>query len=143
MQDSLPGPCQGYNNRWYFDARKQMCVPFIYGGCRGNRNNFLTAEECNEACSVVRDALRGNPPSSTSNNSPAAVLGGSSSSLGGDPIDCMVTPWLEWSPCSVSCGVGHSERRRMIKRPAENGGRPCPTRLVKKRSCIGTAGRNC
>lgn len=125
MQESVPGPCQGYFNRWYFEPKKQMCLPFIYGGCRGNRNNFLTVEECNEACSVVRDALAG------------------SSSSNGEPVDCMVSPWLEWSPCSVSCGVGHSERRRMIKRPAENGGRPCPTRLLKRRLCTGAAGRQC
>lgn len=139
MQESVPGPCQGYFNRWYFEPKKQMCVPFIYGGCRGNRNNFLTAEECNEACSVVRDALKG--VAATPANSPAAVIANSAAS--GEPVDCMVSPWLEWSPCSVSCGVGHSERRRMIKRPAENGGRPCPARLVKRRSCTGAAGRSC
>lgn len=54
MQDSDPGTCQGYFNRWYFEARKQMCVPFIYGGCRGNRNNFLTADECLDSCRIVR-----------------------------------------------------------------------------------------
>lgn len=66
-----------------------------------------------------------------------------SGEAGTEAVDCMVSPWLEWSPCSVSCGTGHSERRRMIKRPAENGGRPCPTRLVKRRACVGQAGRNC
>jgi hypothetical protein len=54
MQESEAGPCTGYFNRWYFEPRKLMCVPFIYGGCRGNRNNFLTAQECNDACRVVR-----------------------------------------------------------------------------------------
>lgn len=54
MEESVQGPCYGFFNRWYFDARKTTCVPFVYGGCRGNRNNFLTAEECNEACSVVK-----------------------------------------------------------------------------------------
>ncbi|KAJ8945409.1 hypothetical protein NQ314_009247 [Rhamnusium bicolor] len=57
MQDSEPGPCQGYFNRWYFESSKLMCLPFVFGGCRGNRNNFLTAEECNEACGVVRGKL--------------------------------------------------------------------------------------
>lgn len=53
MQDSDPGPCQGYFNRWFFDASQLICKPFIFGGCRGNRNNFLTAEECSKACQIV------------------------------------------------------------------------------------------
>lgn len=54
MQESEAGPCTGYFNRWYFESKKLMCVPFIYGGCRGNRNNFLTGDECMEACKVIR-----------------------------------------------------------------------------------------
>lgn len=57
MQDSDPGPCQGYFNRWYFDSVKLECVPFVFGGCRGNRNNFLTAEQCIGACKVVKGKL--------------------------------------------------------------------------------------
>jgi hypothetical protein len=54
MMEEEVGPCRGYFERWRFEPRKGMCVPFGYGGCRGNRNNFLTAKECNEACAVVR-----------------------------------------------------------------------------------------
>ncbi|KAJ8945427.1 hypothetical protein NQ318_009883 [Aromia moschata] len=125
MQDSEPGPCQGYFSRWYFESTKQMCLPFVYGGCRGNRNNFLTAEECNEACSVVRDALSGRPPQIAA-----------SESLAGQPVDCMVTEWSSWSRCSVTCGTGIEEKFRVIKRPAEYGGQPCPTKLVRRRRCF-------
>ncbi|KAG8187693.1 hypothetical protein JTE90_025220 [Oedothorax gibbosus] len=50
-------------------------------------------------------------------------------------IDCVVTPWFEWSPCSHTCGNGRRERRRMIKLNPENGGKPCPARLVQRREC--------
>lgn len=54
MMEEEVGPCRGYFERWRFEPRKGMCVPFGYGGCRGNRNNFLTAQECGEACAVVK-----------------------------------------------------------------------------------------
>ncbi|XP_030767480.1 spondin-1 isoform X2 [Sitophilus oryzae] len=142
MQDSDQGPCQGYYNRWYFDSRKLMCVPFVYGGCRGNKNNFLTSEECMGSCSIVRDALSGiNPAPSTSSSTSqtrfrtAPNLLQSSVDSYGEPVDCMITPWSSWSSCSVTCGAGLEERFRMIKRPAQNGGKPCPTNLKKKRRC--------
>jgi len=34
------GPCRGYFPRWYYDADMSICMQFIYGGCRGNSNNF-------------------------------------------------------------------------------------------------------
>lgn len=53
MEQAEPGPCRGYFERWAFVPQKLMCVSFGYGGCRGNRNNFLTAEECSNTCGIV------------------------------------------------------------------------------------------
>lgn len=50
-------------------------------------------------------------------------------------IDCVVTPWSEWSPCSRTCGPARKERRRMIKLNPQNGGKPCPKKLVQRRKC--------
>lgn len=55
MEEPNAGPCRGYFQRWAFVPQKLMCVPFVYGGCRGNRNNFLTAEECNNTCGIVSE----------------------------------------------------------------------------------------
>ncbi|KAJ8257173.1 hypothetical protein GJAV_G00182690 [Gymnothorax javanicus] len=50
---SLPleeGNCLRYTIRWYFHSLVGACRPFIYSGCAGNDNRFLTKEECEEQC---------------------------------------------------------------------------------------------
>ncbi len=47
-QDS--GPCNEKIQRWYFNAQKKKCEQFIYGGCKGNLNRFITAETCMKTC---------------------------------------------------------------------------------------------
>ncbi|KAB0799833.1 hypothetical protein PPYR_07713 [Photinus pyralis] len=130
MQQSEQGDCNRRYNRWYFEPNKMMCVPFVYSGCGGNRNNFLTVQECNEACRFIRDSASGNFDNFPLQSSPSGFLRNS-----GPPVDCMVTEWSEWSPCSASCGTGYTQKQRMIKRPAENGGKPCPNKLEKKKRC--------
>ncbi|XP_076348776.1 uncharacterized protein LOC143246253 isoform X2 [Tachypleus tridentatus] len=44
------GPCLAYLRNYYYNSRHQQCEEFIYGGCRGNKNNFKTKEECEERC---------------------------------------------------------------------------------------------
>lgn len=41
-----PGPCKANVTRWYFDSMYDACIPFTYGGCKGNENNFLSKEAC-------------------------------------------------------------------------------------------------
>ena len=50
---SETGPCKAGFRRYYYDHKKDKCLKFTYGGCRGNRNNFKTMEECNERCGSV------------------------------------------------------------------------------------------
>ncbi|GFR23990.1 papilin, partial [Trichonephila clavata] len=44
------GPCKGHIPRYFFDHTKGSCERFIYGGCRGNANNFQTLRECETRC---------------------------------------------------------------------------------------------
>ncbi|XP_006735355.1 WAP four-disulfide core domain protein 8 [Leptonychotes weddellii] len=45
------GQCNTSILRWYFDFKHQSCQPFIYGGCHGNANNFISIANCKMACS--------------------------------------------------------------------------------------------
>ncbi|XP_027711187.1 kunitz-type protease inhibitor 2 [Vombatus ursinus] len=47
---AVTGPCRAAFPRWYFDVEKNTCAHFIYGGCRGNRNSYLTQEDCMAKC---------------------------------------------------------------------------------------------
>uniref|UniRef100_A0A8C5LGY3 Kunitz-type protease inhibitor 2 n=1 Tax=Jaculus jaculus TaxID=51337 RepID=A0A8C5LGY3_JACJA len=48
---AVTGPCRAAFRRWYFDAEKNSCDSFIYGGCRGNKNRYLSQEACMLRCS--------------------------------------------------------------------------------------------
>lgn len=50
------------------------------------------------------------------------------------PRDCKVSDWGEWSPCSITCGVGTMERRREVIKHARRGGLSCPP-LLETRWC--------
>ncbi len=50
---SLPlrtGPCYNTSTRYGFFPPAGECVRFAYSGCRGNRNNFITREDCESVC---------------------------------------------------------------------------------------------
>ncbi|XP_062596568.1 papilin-like [Saccostrea cucullata] len=42
--------CLAYHRRYKYDPSKGDCEQFIYGGCRGNSNNFATLESCRRKC---------------------------------------------------------------------------------------------
>ncbi|XP_041733425.1 tissue factor pathway inhibitor [Coregonus clupeaformis] len=47
------GPCRASHRHYYFDSSTGTCLPFIYGGCLGNKNNYDTAERCLATCTVT------------------------------------------------------------------------------------------
>lgn len=48
---AVTGPCRAAFPRWYYDVEKNSCSSFIYGGCRGNKNSYLSQEACMQHCS--------------------------------------------------------------------------------------------
>ncbi|XP_031309151.1 kunitz-type protease inhibitor 1 isoform X2 [Camelus dromedarius] len=54
LASSKVGRCRGSFPRWYYDPTEQICKSFVYGGCLGNKNNYLWEEECKLACRNVQ-----------------------------------------------------------------------------------------
>ncbi|GBL77956.1 Tissue factor pathway inhibitor [Araneus ventricosus] len=48
------GPCRAGFYNYYFNRRTGQCEKFLYGGCRGNKNNFQKKEECEKACTKTK-----------------------------------------------------------------------------------------
>ena len=46
----MVGPCKARLPRYFFNPRTRECELFFYGGCLGNKNNFVTKQACEEAC---------------------------------------------------------------------------------------------
>ncbi|XP_076002323.1 kunitz-type protease inhibitor 2 isoform X2 [Genypterus blacodes] len=47
---SATGPCRAAFTMYYYHPDSRTCRLFIYGGCGGNMNRFVTAEECMARC---------------------------------------------------------------------------------------------
>uniref|UniRef100_A0A670YQT4 BPTI/Kunitz inhibitor domain-containing protein n=1 Tax=Pseudonaja textilis TaxID=8673 RepID=A0A670YQT4_PSETE len=47
------GKCKENFTRFYYDRTTKICKPFKFGGCNGNRNNFLNQEDCMQECKPV------------------------------------------------------------------------------------------
>ncbi|KAJ7332275.1 hypothetical protein JRQ81_014455 [Phrynocephalus forsythii] len=48
-----PGECLAYISRYYYNSKTHQCEYFIYGGCKGNENNFETLKECRHTCEGI------------------------------------------------------------------------------------------
>lgn len=71
------GPCRESEAVWFYDPESHTCLPFVFGGCNGNKNRFKTYELCMRFCSAV-SPIQPVPPPTPSQVKPSPV----------PPIDC-------------------------------------------------------
>ncbi|XP_036392486.1 kunitz-type protease inhibitor 2 [Megalops cyprinoides] len=51
--EPVSGPCRAYMPRFFYNSTTRTCQSFIYGGCRGNKNSYASANECHATCTVT------------------------------------------------------------------------------------------
>ncbi|KAJ6656053.1 hypothetical protein lerEdw1_004459 [Lerista edwardsae] len=44
------GKCSFFYPSWYYNVKNRRCEYFIYGGCGGNANRFVSRDKCKRAC---------------------------------------------------------------------------------------------
>uniref|UniRef100_A0A3Q3ED29 BPTI/Kunitz inhibitor domain-containing protein n=1 Tax=Labrus bergylta TaxID=56723 RepID=A0A3Q3ED29_9LABR len=44
------GLCRAFVERYFYNSTSKNCKIFIYGGCDGNQNNFVTESDCLHSC---------------------------------------------------------------------------------------------
>lgn len=49
------GPCGRELPRWFYNSDTGRCEKFLYGGCSGNLNRFVSKTECEEGCKHESD----------------------------------------------------------------------------------------
>ena len=55
------------------------------------------------------------------------------------PVDCELSPWSSWSPCSASCGGGTQTQKRTIETQPVGSGKACEGPYSQSRKCNLTA----
>uniref|UniRef100_A0AC35U6B5 Spondin-1 n=1 Tax=Rhabditophanes sp. KR3021 TaxID=114890 RepID=A0AC35U6B5_9BILA len=135
LEEKTEGQCGGVFPRYWYNSNSSLCERFVYTGCKGNRNQFETIDECKQLC--VKEAKTDKVIV------PGHLLVGEFGNEdqdvddGGERVDCEVNEWTPWGPCSTTCGRGKRQRTKNIKHFPRNGGNSCPTQqhLIQERKC--------
>ena len=51
----VSGACEGRYDEWFYDSEHRRCAPFVYSGCLGNGNRFLSRRDCEDMCVTEED----------------------------------------------------------------------------------------
>ncbi len=57
LQSVQSGSCQHNYPAYYYDRQSAICKPFVWSGCDGNSNRFLTLQQCEQTCYIYRDII--------------------------------------------------------------------------------------
>ncbi|XP_066977997.1 papilin isoform X18 [Macrobrachium rosenbergii] len=56
--ESSQGTCSNFQAYWHYDRSTGVCKQFLYGGCDGNENRFMTRQECENKCGDAIDVCQ-------------------------------------------------------------------------------------
>uniref|UniRef100_A0A8C4ZG46 Serine peptidase inhibitor, Kunitz type 1 b n=1 Tax=Gadus morhua TaxID=8049 RepID=A0A8C4ZG46_GADMO len=90
------GLCRASFPRWHYNAATARCEEFVYGGCKGNNNNFLSEQECGKACQC--------PANYAKTSSPNPLGRG-----GSGEADCTAPCGDEEFQCASGCCIDRSQ----------------------------------
>ncbi|CAI5440940.1 unnamed protein product [Caenorhabditis angaria] len=133
QEDKQPGQCAGMFPRYWYNSEKSQCERFIFTGCKGNRNQFETEEECKQICLPGYEKM--NKALVPNQQLLEEFVDGNAIDDGGDRVDCEVSKWTAWGACSVSCGRGKKARTRQIVKLPRNGGTRCSEHMIQELQC--------
>ena len=57
LEPKVTGHGKALRPRYFYNAETGDCEQFTYGGLGGNKNNFLTLEDCMKTCSQGAGSL--------------------------------------------------------------------------------------
>ncbi|VDM51707.1 unnamed protein product [Angiostrongylus costaricensis] len=104
------------NYRYYYDEESRRCREFAYKGSKGNANNFLSIEDCEQMCPVTPNPCRIGEPLLNSRNEPI-ICGGEDSCIngywchvGGSPETTNCCPGIR-RPCDLPQEIGQGSEQ--------------------------------
>ncbi|CAL8294093.1 unnamed protein product [Boreogadus saida] len=66
--------CTSFSLRFFYDPIHDKCKPFLWKGCLGNGNRFLSQQMCNETCDGIHDEGEGEEEAES--DTPVALICG-------------------------------------------------------------------
>ena len=99
----VTGPCRARIPRYFYNNATKRCEGFIYGGCRGNKNNFRTQKECEKQCRSSQDPCA---QVRCSANNTCRVILGTARCIPTLANPCIATLCMAGTRCVVANGQG-------------------------------------